>query len=181
LGLKIYQSALEKEESEMTSYNKQFELAMTQFKKVVKVSYVMHAVDISNDRKKLETQKAEGQLKLQKEREKAEPDVLRLNQFERQIAYFDGMINQLSKGLRPMKVVLYAMVTETGMTKDEAVARVKSAADKLATLLSNSFNCEADTLTGDEMLKAFDWEKFLPTTIEELEDQTETEKTGGNI
>jgi hypothetical protein len=181
LGMKIYQSALEREEGEMVAYNKQFEMAMTQFKKVVKISYAMHAVDISNDRKKLETQKAEGQLKLQKEREKSEPDVLRINQFERQIAYFEGMINQLSKGLRPMKVVLYAMVTDTGITKDEAIARVKNAADKLGTLLSNSFNCETDLLTGDEMLKAFEWEKFLPTTIEELEDQTESEKAGANV
>ena len=178
LGMKIYQSALEKEEGEMVAYIKQFEMAMTQFKKVVKISYTMHAVDISNDRKKLETQKAEAQLKLQKEREKSEPDVLRINQFERQIAYFEGMVNQLSKGLRPMKVVLYAMVTDTGITKDEATARVKNAADKLGTLLSNSFNCESDLLAGDEMLKAFEWEKFLPTTIEELEDQTESEKAG---
>jgi hypothetical protein len=178
LGMKIYQSALEKEEAEMITYNKQFEMAMTQFKKVVKISYAMHAVDITNDRKKLETQKAEAQLRLQKEREKSEPDVLRINQFERQIAYFEGMINQLGKGLRPMKVVLYAMVTDIGITKDEATAKVKNAADKLGTLLSNSFNCETDLLTGDEMLKAFEWEKFLPTTIEELEDQTESEKTG---
>jgi len=175
LTIKIYQSALEKEEGELTAYNKQFELAMTQFKKVVKISYMMHAIDVSDERKKLEAKKAENQLKLQKEREKSEPDLIRLSQYERQITFYDNQVDQLSKGLRPMRVVIYAMVTESGMTKDEAVAKVKSSMDKLSTLLSNSFNCESDILTGEEMLKAFEWEKFMPTTIEELEDQAESE------
>jgi len=175
LTIKIYQSALEKEEGEIAAYNKQFELAMTQFKKVVKISYMMHAIDVSDERKKLEAKKAENQLKLQKEREKSEPDLIRLSQYERQISFYDNQVDQLSKGLRPMRVVLYSMVTETGMTKDEAVAKVKSSIDKLSTLLSNSFNCESDILTGEEMLKAFEWEKFMPTTMEELEDQAESE------
>lgn len=176
LGIKIYESSLEKTTEEVMAYNKFFERAMTNFKKVVKICYTMQSVDASEKRKELEAKKAEAQLRLQKEREKAEPDVLRLERLEREVAYWSSQIDKLTLGMRPMRVVIYAMVTEVGITKEEVIAKAKARGNEIITLLSNSLNAEVDFLTADEMLKAFEWEKFLPTTPEELESQTEKEK-----
>ena len=173
LGIRIYQSSIEMSPSQINSYNQNFERAMSSFKKVVKVAYMMHAIDISEKKKEYEEKKAEAQLRLQKEREKAEPDVLKMERFEKEIAYYSAQIDRLIKGERPMRVVAYAMVTEVGVTKEEAMSRAKTAANELRTVLSNSLNVDVDLLQGDEMLKIFDWEKFMPISPEELEDRTE--------
>ncbi len=173
LGIRIYQSSMEMTPSQISSYNQNFERAMTNFKKVVKVAYMMHSIDITEKKKEYEEKKAEAQLRLQKEREKVEPDILKIQRYEKEIAYYSAQIDRLIKGERPMRVVSYAMVTEMGVTKEEALSRARAAAGELRTLLSNSLNVDVDFLVGDEMLKIFDWEKFMPISAEELEDQAE--------
>ncbi|RME78998.1 MAG: hypothetical protein D6769_03525 [Methanobacteriota archaeon] len=179
LGLRLYQSAVEMSEEQIRSYNKLFERAMASFKKVVKIGYVLHAVDITEKRKELETKKAEAQLRLQREREKTEPDPLRIERFEREVMYWNAQIDKLTRGLRPLRVVLYAMTTDAGLTRDEAIARANNNASELRTLLSNALNTEVVKLTADEMLKVFDWERFMPVSPEDLEERTEREKTAG--
>jgi len=173
LNLKIYESSLEKSDEAIMNYNKFFERAMANFKKIVKVAYMMQSIDVTERRKELETKKAEAQLRLQKEKEKTEPDTLRLDHLEREVAYWTAQIDKLTLGLRPMKVLIYAMLTEVGITKDEAIAKAKSAGNELKTLLANSLNADVDYLTADEMLKVFEWEKFMPITLEELESKTQ--------
>jgi len=179
LGLRLYQSAVEMTEEQLRAYNELFERAMSGFKKVVKIGYIMHAVDISEKKRDLEGKKAEAQLRLQREREKAEPDPLKVERYEREISYWNAQIDKLTRGLRPMKVVLYAMTTDAGLTRDEAIARVNNNASELRTLLSNALNAEVVRLTADEMMTVFEWERFLPLTPEDIEARAELERTGG--
>ncbi|MEM4295754.1 MAG: hypothetical protein QXS91_03030 [Candidatus Anstonellales archaeon] len=179
LGLRLYQSAVEMTEEQLRAYNTLFERAMSGFKKVVKIGYIMHAVDIAEKKRDLESKKAEAQLRLQREREKTEPDPLRIERFEREVSYWSAQIDKLTRGLRPMKVVLYAMTTDAGITRDEAIARVNNNVSELRTLLSNSLNCEVVRLVADEMMTAFEWERFLPLTPEDIEARVELEKSGG--
>jgi hypothetical protein len=181
LGIRLYQSAVEMSEEQLKAYNTLFERAMSGFKKVVKIGYIMHAVDISEKKRELEGKKAEAQLRLQREREKTEPDPLRIERFEREVMYWNAQIDKLTRGLRPMRVLLYAMTTDAGLTRDEAIARVNNNASELRTLLSNSLNCEVVRLTADEMMTAFEWERFLPLTPEDVEARAEMERTGGGV
>ncbi len=181
LGIKLHKSALEMEESELMNYNKQFERAMASFKKVVKVAYMMQALDISEQKKELEARKAEAQLRLQREREKAEPDVLKIERYEREIAYYQAQIDRIIRGVRPMAVVLYAMTTAAGLTKDEAIAKAKAQASELKTILENTLNTSVEVLTGDELLKALNWEHALPLTKEDLENMVESESLAGGV
>jgi hypothetical protein len=95
--------------------------------------------------------------------------------------YWNAQIDKLTRGLRPMRVLLYAMTTDAGLTRDEAIARVNNNASELRTLLSNSLNCEVVRLTADEMMTAFEWERFLPLTPEDVEARAEMERTGGGV
>ncbi len=180
LTFKLYQSAVESEETQLLTYNKMFERAMAGFNGTARINMVLNAVDITSKKQELETKKAEAQLHLQREREKAEPDPLRIERFEREVMYWNAQIDKLSKGLRPMRVVIYASVYDAGLTKEEALARVREQAIQLRTLLSNALNCEVYLLTADEMLRAFQWDQFIPVTMEEMEAQIEKEKSAAS-
>ena len=67
-----------------------------------------------------------------------------------------------------MAVIAYAMTTATGASKEGAIANVRAQARQLKTIIANSLNVEVEWLTADEMLKCFEWERFLPVSIEEM-------------
>ncbi|NPA22579.1 MAG: hypothetical protein GXN92_03330 [Candidatus Micrarchaeota archaeon] len=171
IGLKIYESSLEKDEGAIMAYNKQFEKAIINFKKPVKIGYVMYAMDISKKRKELEAKKSQALYRLQKEKENPNPDFLRIERLEREVAYWNNQIAKLSAGLRPMAILMYAQTTNFGTTKDEAIARVKTDASELATLLENSLNAETYVLEGSELLKAIEFEHTLPVSEDEVESE----------
>ncbi len=171
IGIKIYESSLEKDDSAVIAYNKQFEKAIINFKKPVKIGYVMYAMDISRKRKELEAKKSQALYKLQKEKENPNPDFLRIERLEREVSYWNNQIAKLSAGLRPMAILMYAQTTNFGTTKDEAIARVKTDASELSTLLENSLNAETYVLQGTELLKAMEFEHTLPVNEEEVEDE----------
>lgn len=170
LGLKIFESATEKTLEENISYSKYFERAISNLKYVTKIAYMLYVEDVGEKRKLIETKRAEAQLRLSRERDKPDPDVLKLDKYEREVAHWDAQLNKLIKGVKPMGVVAYAMTTATGISKEAALAAVRSQASELKTVLANALNVEVVPLSGDEMIKCFEWEKFYPATTQELEE-----------
>ena len=170
LVLKIYESATEKSLDEAIAYNQFFERAISNIKYVTKISYMLYVEDVGEKRKSIETKKAEAQLRLSREREKAEADVLKLDRFEREVQHYDMELNKLIKGVKPMGVLAYAMTTAAGVSKESAIATVRTQANELRTVLANALNVEVLQLTGDEMLKCFEWDKFYPTSPKDLEE-----------
>lgn len=170
LGIKIFESATEKSGEENVSYNEYFERAISNLKYVTKIAYMLYVEDIGQKRKTIETRKAESQLRLQRERDKSEADVLKIDKLERDVSHWDLQLNKLIKGVKPMGVIAYAMTTAAGISKEGAIASARAQSRELATVLSNALNVEVKLLKGEEMLKCFEWEKFYPTTPAELEE-----------
>jgi len=170
LGVKIFESATEKGLEENIAYNEYFERAISNLKNVTKIAYMVYVEDITKKRKDIEAKRAEAQLRLAREKDKPEPDVLKMDKFEREVAVWDNELNKLIKGIKPMGVVAYAMTTAAGVSKEAAMAAAKTQGNELKTVLANALNVEVDTLTGDEMLKCFEWEKFMPLTPQDLEE-----------
>ncbi|MEK6978971.1 MAG: hypothetical protein AABW86_02015 [Candidatus Micrarchaeota archaeon] len=170
LGLKIFESASEKSSEENVLYNESFERAISNLRNVTKIAYMLYVEDIGEKRKTIEAKRAEAQLRLAREREKPEPDVLRIDKYEREVALWDLQLNKLVKGIKPMGVIAYAMTTATGVSKEGAIAGVKVQANELKSILANSLNVEVEWLTADEMLKCFEWERMMPTSPQELEE-----------
>ena len=169
LGIRIYESATEKTMEQNIAYNEDFERSISNIKYVAKVAYMLYAEDIGEERTKIETKKAEAQLRLSREREKTEPDVLKIDKYEREVSMWDEQLNKLTRGMRPMGVLAYAMTTASGVSKEAAIAAVRSQARELKVTLSNSLNVQVDQLAADQMLKCFEWEKAMPPTPRELE------------
>ncbi len=170
MGLKIFESATEKTSEETMSYNQFFERAISNIKYVTKIAYMLYVEDLGEKRKEIETKRAEAQLRLARERDKSQPDVLKIDKFEREVAIWDAQLTKLIKGVKPMGVIAYAQTTATGLSKDAATAQVRSQANELKTVLANALNVEVVVLTGDEMMKCFEWERFFPTSPQELEE-----------
>ncbi len=170
LGLKIFESATEKSAEENVVYSQFFERAISNIKYVTKIAYMLFVEDVGEKRKTIETKRAEAQLRLARERDKPDPDVLKMDRYEREVAVWDAQLTRLIKGVKPMGIIAYAQTTAVGVSKEAAIAAVKAQATELRTVLANALNVEVVHLTGDEMLKCFEWEKFFPTTPQELEE-----------
>jgi len=170
LGLKIFESATEKSSEENMAYNQFFERAISNIKYITKISYLLFVEDVGEKRKTIETKRAEAQLRLARERDKAQADVLKVDKYEREVAIWDSQLTRLIKGVKPMGVISFAQTTAVGQSKDAAMASVRSQANELRTVLANALNVEVVLLQGDEMLKCFEWDKFFPITPQELEE-----------
>lgn len=170
LGMKIFESATEKSAEENLVYSQFFERAISNIKYVTKISYMLYVEDVTEKRKSIETKRAEAQLRLARERDKPQPDVLKLDKFEREIQKEDNELSRLVKGVKPMGIIAYAQTTAVGVSKDAAMSLARSQAKELRSILENALNVEVNQLTGDEMLKCFEWEKFFPVTVQELEE-----------
>ncbi len=171
MSIKIRESAsTDKSGDQNLPYNEYFERAISNMKFVTKISYLLYVEDVGEKRKLIETRKAEAQLRLAREKDKPEPDVLKLDRFEREVAKWEGELNKLIKGIKPMGAVAYAMTTGTGITKEAALAAAKSQASELKAVLTNALNVEIEQLTGEEMLKTFEWEKMIPPSGQEMDE-----------
>jgi hypothetical protein len=133
LAIKIFESATERSDEQNVAYNKYFERAISNMRYPVKICYLLYAEDVGEKRKMIETRKAEAQLRLAREKDKADPDVLKMEKFEREISMWDAQLNRLIKGVRPMAVLAYAMTCAPGISKEAAVAgaRAQSAPPEL--------------------------------------------------
>jgi hypothetical protein len=170
LGLKIFESATEKSNEENLAYSQFFERAISNIKYVTKVAYLLFVEDVGEKRKLIETKRAESQLRLARERDKSQADVLRVDKLEREVAIWDNQLTRLIKGVKPMGIVAYAQTCAVGLSKDAAMAQARNQANELKTVLANALNVEVVNLSGEEMLKCFEWEKFFPITAQELEE-----------
>ena len=170
LGLKIFESVTERSAEEAVSYSQYFERAISNLKYVTKIAYMLYVEDIRQKRQLIETKRAEAQLRLARERDKPQPDPLKIDRYERELALWDGQLTRLIKGVKPMGITAYAMTTAAGVSKEAAIAKARVQAQELRTLLANALNVEVIPLQGDEMLKCFEWEFFYPTTVQELEE-----------
>ncbi len=169
LGVRVYESVSEKTGEEMVSYSEYFERAISGVKFVVKFSLMVYVKDMSDYRNKIETKRAEAQLRLSRERDKPEPDVLKLDRYEREVMMWENSLNRLIGGVKPMGATAYVMTTATGVSREAAGAAVKAQASELKSTIANALNVEVVELTGEEMMMCFDWEHIIPPSAAELD------------
>jgi hypothetical protein len=169
LGVRIYESAAEKSTEENIVYSEYFERAISSVKHVTKFAIMVYMKDISEHRSRIETKHAEAQLRLARERDKPDPDVLKLDRYEKEVAMWENQINKLTRGIKPMGLVSYVMTTAVGVSKEAATASAAGQANELKATIANALNVQVDLLSGDEMLRCFQWEVAIPPSPQELE------------
>jgi len=173
LVVKIFESASEKSPEENAVYTQYFERAISSVKHVTKFATMVYVKDLGKYRERIETKRAEAQLRLSRERDKPDPDVLRIDRYEREVAMYDGQLSRIASGVKPMGVISYMMTTASGVTKEAAIAAARNQANELKATVSNAMNTEVILLTGEDMKLCYDWEHTLPASTAELEQSLE--------
>ena len=170
LAIKIFESATERNDQQNIAYNQFFERAISNMRYAVKICYLLYAEDVAEKRRTIETRKAEAQLRLARERDKADPDVLKMDKYEREIAMWETQLQRLIKGVRPMGVLAYAMTSASGVSKEAAVATLRAQVREVKVTLQNALNVQVEQLTAEEMKRCFEWEFAFPSGPKEIEE-----------
>ncbi|MBN2478586.1 hypothetical protein JXB01_04830 [Candidatus Micrarchaeota archaeon] len=166
MEIRFYESTLDKEKREVKTLFESFEKAILSLRNIVKISLLISAIDLSKQLDEIKTKRSIAESRKSKLKPNSD-DAVRL---EREIAMWNRKLDRFSKGERSLELIAYASTTSFGLTKDEAVTKVKRQAKEVSTVLSSTLGCEVHDLIDTEMLKCFEWDLFFPSSSEELRD-----------
>lgn len=167
LEVNFYESSMDKGTDEKRTMFDSFEKAISSLKYIVKVSLMISALDLSNHIDEIKTKRSSVEAKKAKDIKLARDESMRM---DRELAYWNRLLDRISLGERPVEVIAFASTTAFGLTKEEALGRVSRQAKELRTILSSSLGCDIRELKDAEMLRCFEWDYFFPTTREEIKD-----------
>ncbi|MFA6530960.1 MAG: hypothetical protein WCT31_04470 [Candidatus Micrarchaeia archaeon] len=168
MEIRYYESSLDKGDSEKRYMFESFEKAISSLKYVVKISLLVSAVDISAHIEELKTRRGAAEAKQGRSSKKDVDENARL---DREIAMYTRQLERITSGERPVEIIAFASTTSFGLTKEEAAAKVRRQAKEVRTILSSSLSTDVIDLADNEMLRCFEWDKFFPTTAEEIKDE----------
>jgi len=167
LEVRFYESSMEKDKDEKRNMFESFEKAISSLKYIVKISLMISTLDLSKHIDEIKTKRSTVEAKKAKGAKIAQNETLRM---DRELAYWNRLLDRITQGERPVEVVAFASTTAFGLTRDESLSRVSRQAKELRTILSSSLGCEVRELKDTDMLKCFEWDYFFPTTREEIKD-----------
>ncbi len=167
LEVRFYESSMDKNAEEKKTMFDSFEKAVSSLKYIVKISLMISTLDLSNHIEEIKTRRGSVEAKKAKEAKIAADESMRM---DRELAYWNRLLDRITQGERPVEVIAFASTTAFGLTRDEALSRVSRQAKELRTILSSSLGCDVRELTDLDMLKCFEWDYFFPTTQEEIKD-----------
>lgn len=170
LGISVNESSGGKSEQQKAIMMDLFERALSSLRCVTKICMMVDNIDLSDyiDQLKERRGLSETRLSQLQGRHGKAAEVARL---EREIAYYSRQIEKLGTGERPMQVVAYAMTSADGLTREEALSRVRAQSGQVIAVLSNALGASVFPLSGDGMRRCFDWEFSIPTSPASLSDQ----------
>lgn len=169
MEIRYYESSLDKNEGEKHFMFESFEKAVSSLRYIVKISLLVSAVDLSAQIEELKTRRSAAESRKARYAGKENSD--ELVRLDREIAMYTRQLDRITSGEKPVELVAYASTTAFGLTKDESVDRVKRQAKEVKTILSSSLATDVVDLADLDMLKCFEWDRFFPTTKEELADE----------
>ncbi len=167
LEVRFYESSMDKNAEEKKTMFDSFEKAVSSLKYIVKITLMISTLDLSNHIEEIKTRRGSVEAKKAKEAKIAADESMRM---DRELAYWNRLLDRITQGERPVEVIAFASTTAFGLTRDEALSRVSRQAKELKTILSSSLGCDVRELTDLDMLKCFEWDYFFPTTQEEIKD-----------
>ncbi|PIZ98020.1 hypothetical protein COX84_02700 [Candidatus Micrarchaeota archaeon CG_4_10_14_0_2_um_filter_49_7] len=143
--------------------SEQFEQALTGLGGVAKISILARNIDLSEYIEELKARRSFAESQKQKMKSN-EPAV------EREIEMYNRQLETLQQGNRPIEVVTHIMVTSREQTLEGAVREARMKLKEACSVFSSTMDADVMQLTGREMLRAFEWETYIPSDGEEFED-----------
>ena len=167
LEIRFYESSMDKGSEEKKTMFESFEKAISSLKYIVKITLMISTLDLSRHIEEIKSKRGSVEAKKAKGAKIAADENMRM---DRELAYWNRLLDRITQGERPVEIVAFASTTAFGLTRDEALSRVTRQSKELKTILSSSLGCDVRELADLEMLKCFEWDFFFPTTQEEIKD-----------
>lgn len=168
LEIRFYESSSDKDKEQKLILFDSFEKTLSSLKYLVRISLMINAIDLSSHIDEIKTKRSALESKKSNKTRLSEDESLRL---ERELAYWNRLLERLSQGERPLELIAFASTTSSGLTKEEVISKVFNQAKELKTILSSSLGADIAELKDLDMLRCFEWEKFNPPDEKELKDQ----------
>lgn len=153
-------------------YIRDVENSLSTIKAPIKISLLTCTKDIGAYRESVQAKVYEYSLRIKREMEKAEPDVIRVDKWQREKEVYENLLKRLSAGVKPMAAVMYAATVAKGVTKKEAADKVIAQGKEVKAVLSNNMNAEVVDLIGEDAELCLEWERRLPTSYKEFVELT---------
>jgi hypothetical protein len=166
LEIIFFESAEGKSKEEKKLLFEMFEKAIASFKYPVKLSILIAPQDISEYVDTIKTKRSELEAKLGHCVDEAEQ-----RNIERRIATLNNLLDRIISGEKPMDVLAYVATTAFGTTREEAEIMAKRQAKEVSTIIASTLNAEVRELKDLDLIKAFEFEYFVPETREALVDE----------
>ncbi|MBI5223374.1 hypothetical protein HY990_03055 [Candidatus Micrarchaeota archaeon] len=169
LEVRFYESSMDKENEEKKILFDSFEKAISSLKYIVRISLMISTLELSSHIEEIKTKRGSVEAKKSKEGKISDDEKMRM---DRELAYWNRLLDRISSGDRPVEVIAFAATTANGLTREEALSRASRQAKELKTILSSSLGCDINELKDLDMIRCFEWEFFNPTSQEEIKDET---------
>ena len=153
-------------------YLADFETALGAIKVPVKFSLVLSAKDIGAYRESVQARVYEYSLRIKREMEKAEPDIIKIDKWQKEKDVYENLLRRLASGVKPMAAVMYIMTVAKGVTPKEAKDRAISQGKEIKAVVSNNLNAEVVDLIGEDAELCLEWEFSIPATYQEYLEAT---------
>lgn len=153
-------------------YMRDIEMAMSAIKVPVKFNMVISTKDITAYRESIQAKVYEYSLRIKREMEKAEPDVIKLDKWQKEKEVYENQLRRLAGGVKPMAAVIYVMTVAKGVTPQEATDKVQAYSKEIKAVVSSNFNAEVSDLKGEDAELCLEWERRLPSDFSEFLEMT---------
>ncbi|MCK4318954.1 hypothetical protein KAW38_00075 [Candidatus Micrarchaeota archaeon] len=167
LEIKYYDSIVDKSDVEKAYRVESFEKALASLNSVVKISLLVSTIDLSKHIEEIKTRRGSAEAKRAKMASN-NADAVKL---DREIAMYDRQLDRITHGERPLEVTSFASTTAFGVTKEEASSRVRRQSKEIKTILSSTLGADVKELADEDMLRCFEWDRFIPADPEQLRDE----------
>lgn len=169
LGVQLKDSATLSTPGQQTLMMELFEKAIGGLRYPLAITLLVCPIDTSQQLSHLEEKRSLAEHR--RSRLRGQKDSDEAAKLDREIESYNMQIRRLTSGERPMQVVAWALTASSGLTRDEALQRVRSQAQEAIAVLSGSLSCSIAPLRGEDLLRAIEWQKWIPSSKSELEDQ----------
>ncbi len=167
MEIQFYKSLSDKSESNQLAILRSFERVISSIRYIVKISLIVSGVDLSKYIDEIKEKRSRAEEK----RSKTPPNSSAIARLDREISMWNRLIKRITEGDRPVELIAYVSTVSHGLTKEDAIASVNRQAKEIATIFSSSLGCSVVPLYDLDMIRSFEWEKFFPSTMEELKDE----------
>ncbi len=157
-------------EEHSTTYIQDIENALGTISVPVKINYLIASKDVSNYRDETQSKVYELGLKIKREMDKGEPDVIKIDKWQKEKERYENLLRRLAGGVKPVNAICYVSTIGKGITESEAIDNVNAQAREIKAIIANSMNSEVIEIIGEDMELCFELDFFPPHDNNELKE-----------